>query len=403
MNTSIPVILAGGKGVRFAPFVTDKLLWPFAGKSLLTRVLESVRAAELTSVIVVANEHNHEAISAIRIPGLEIQIATQTSAGGMAGALRSVKGIIGTRSILVLNGDDLIETTLIKAMSNYVTEHAPDVLLAGYESKNLLPVGYLKLESDKVVSVVEKPTIEHKPSNFVKLVADYFKNPSVLFDALDAGETNDSNDSQYEDALNLILSTKPANFIPYSGTWHKLKHPHFVLDVMQSILKNQESFIHESAIISPHAHVEAGVYVDAHAHIEAGAHIKGPSYIGPHVHIGNGALVRQSMVESHATVGFGSEVARSYVGPDSQIHHAFVGDSVLEGSVNMSWGSVTANLRLDNRPIRLKLTDGTMIETDHEKLGAMIARGAFLGVNTSTMPGVCIESDAKIQPGSILR
>jgi bifunctional UDP-N-acetylglucosamine pyrophosphorylase/glucosamine-1-phosphate N-acetyltransferase len=109
------------------------------------------------------------------------------------------------------------------------------------------------------------------------------------------------------------------------------------------------------------------------------------------------------MVEEGSTVGFGSEVARSYVGPGCNLHHTFVGDSVLEGKVNMSWGTVTANLRLDGKTIRISLPNGTVFDTLRNKLGACIATNAFLGVGVSTMPGTIIGPNANIAPHTIVK
>ena len=108
------------------------------------------------------------------------------------------------------------------------------------------------------------------------------------------------------------------------------------------------------------------------------------------------------MIEADSTIGFGSEIARSYIGPRCMLHHNFIGDSVLESDVNPSWGTTTANLRLDKKEVRLKLPNGEYIETGKKKLGAVIAKGAFLGVNCSIMPGVAIEKDASVKPNTVI-
>ncbi|MDP4011652.1 MAG: hypothetical protein Q8P72_05510, partial [Candidatus Roizmanbacteria bacterium] len=128
---------------------------------------------------------------------------------------------------------------------------------------------------------------------------------------------------------------------------------------------------------------------------------KGPAYIGRGVKIGNHALVRQSSIEEGSVVGFGSEVVRSYVGPGCMLHHNFVGDCVLESNVNPSWGTTFANWRLDNNDIRTKIEDEE-IDSGRKKIGAIVADGAFLGVNCSVMPGVTIGANAKIYPGKLV-
>ncbi|NDG63436.1 MAG: hypothetical protein EBY29_08220 [Planctomycetes bacterium] len=154
--------------------------------------------------------------------------------------------------------------------------------------------------------------------------------------------------------------------------------------------------------IHPTAIIDGDVVIHPTAKIEAHAVIKGPAYIGKDVVIGNLCLVRQSTIEEGTTVGFGSEVARSYVGPRCNLHHTFVGDSVLESEVNMSWGTVTANLRLDKKTVRITLPSGQVVDSLKEKLGALIAKGSFLGVQVSTMPGTLIAAGTKISPATVV-
>ena len=62
---------------------------------------------------------------------------------------------------------------------------------------------------------------------------------------------------------------------------------------------------------------EPGVFVGRDVRIFPGAHVAAPALLGHGVVIGNNALVRGSIVGPRAVVGFGSEVARSYLAPKS--------------------------------------------------------------------------------------
>ena len=94
---------------------------------------------------------------------------------------------------------------------------------------------------------------------------------------------------------------------------------------MMTMLLETKDMMHKarSANISQHALIEGNVYIDEDAHVDAYAVIKGPAYIGRGVRIGNHALVRQSCVEEGSVIGYGSEIARSYIGPNCMIHHNF--------------------------------------------------------------------------------
>ena len=404
MTQPIPLVLAGGNGTRFSPFITDKLLWPLMGKPFVSYVIDTLVDNGLNSIIVVANKNNRSYFESIKIEGVSIRIVEQDTDGGMSAALQKTRSLISKQPIIVLNADDIFETNLIKEMLEIVSKNNPETLLVGLERKEHLPVGYLNINDGLVKSVVEKPEAHKRPSDYVKLVIDYYADSDVLFNYLDKTPFAKGSDSHYEESLNSLLADKPATYIPYKGFWNKLKYPYYVLDVME-ILQSKfiKSFVHPSAKISENAIIEDGVYVDAGATVDAGAVVKGNSYIGRDVKIGNNALVRSSFVEENAVIGFGSEIARSYIGPRCQVHHSFIGDSVLESDINMSWGVVTANLRLDGKEVSLKHPNGTSVATGRTKLGAMIAKGSFLGINTSTMPGVCLGANTQTLPGTTVK
>jgi bifunctional UDP-N-acetylglucosamine pyrophosphorylase/glucosamine-1-phosphate N-acetyltransferase len=240
-----------------------------------------------------------------------------------------------------------------------------------------------------VTEIVEKPDPDNVPSDLMNLVFHYFSSPSDFFPYL---KNATQGDDRYEKALNAFMHDKQVELLRYDGYWMKIKYPYHVLDMMECFLKNRiKKHRSPSSYVSPQAHIEGEVYIDDHAHVDSFAVIKGPAYIGKYAKVGNHALVRQSVVEESAVIGFGSEVARSYVGPSCMLHHNFIGDSVLERNVNPSWGTTTANLRLDGKTVMLKLPEGNKIDSGKKKLGAIIAKDAFLGVNCSIMPGYVVD------------
>lgn len=60
MSSFTAVILAGGIGKRFTPFVSDKTLFPFFGESLLERTIRMLADAGVQKVIVASNSTNHD-------------------------------------------------------------------------------------------------------------------------------------------------------------------------------------------------------------------------------------------------------------------------------------------------------------------------------------------------------
>ncbi len=402
MTNPLVVLLAGGQGTRFVPFVTNKTIWPFLAKPYLFYTLDSLANAGVEEVLVIANTHNQKVISTYVNQSLKIRSIVQPEALGMDDALKTASSEIAGRPIVVINGVDLVDPSLFQTFFEHIRVHQPKLLCAGFEMKELLPLGYYKIENGKVTATVEKPTRAEKPSDIARLTCDYFEDPGEFISLFDNYTNTDQKDARYEQAQTVLLKKYGSDLITYTGKWNKLKYPFHVLDVMSRLLSEQKRTIPSTAQIHPTAIIDGDVVIHPTAKVEAHAVIKGPAYIGKDVVIGNLCLVRQSTIEEGTTVGFGSEVARSYVGPRCNLHHTFVGDSVLESEVNMSWGTVTANLRLDKKTVRITLPGGQVVDSMKEKLGALIAKGSFLGVNVSTMPGTLLAADTKISPATVV-
>ena len=108
------------------------------------------------------------------------------------------------------------------------------------------------------------------------------------------------------------------------------------------------------------------------------------------------------MICGGAVVGFATEVARSYMAAGSHTHACQVLDSVLAEDVNFSASCTTANLRIDHGNVKSVVKDNVM-DTGRDKLGLIAGRGAFIGVNVMTMPGVKIGRGAEIGPTTVVR
>jgi bifunctional UDP-N-acetylglucosamine pyrophosphorylase/glucosamine-1-phosphate N-acetyltransferase len=105
------------------------------------------------------------------------------------------------------------------------------------------------------------------------------------------------------------------------------------------------------------------------------------------------------MVLNHCEVGFTTEIARSYVADHCSMHACRVLDSVFASGVNFSAGCTTANLRIDRGEVG-STVKGQRLNSGRDKLGAIIGRNAFVGVDVMTMPGVKIGESAQIGPGT---
>lgn len=323
---------------------------PFAGRTLLERVVDSCQVLEPGEIVIVVNPQDEAQVKSLFPKAL---VVVQPQPTGMAGA------VLASRSHLegptaVVNGDDLIDKKIVAGFEQQIKKTPDKVILTGIKSN--LTGAYFDLQGE-YLKVVEKPA--KPPSPWFKIVLDYFPEikdfAAVLKD-------------DYEAALNRLDLT----LIKAEGEFYQLKYPWQILDLTAGLLTGKN-------------------LIDSTAKVMPGSQIIN-SYLGPKVFVGQNCLIRDSIVEADSVVGFGTEICRSYVGPGNYFHRNYVGDSVIEGGSNFGAGAVLANYRFDHKPIG---------DSGRAKFGAVVGKGAQVGVNASVMPGAVIEAGSVVWPGEV--
>jgi bifunctional UDP-N-acetylglucosamine pyrophosphorylase/glucosamine-1-phosphate N-acetyltransferase len=346
------LILAAGEGKRIKPIVTSKPLIPFGGQTLLDRVIYNLKTIGINKFLVVISPKDKDKLKSY-------PIVVQPEPNGMAGAVLAARSVLAGPTVVV-NGDDLIDPKIWREFKTGIGKNPEKICLTTIESD--LTGGYFD-----GLKIVEKPV--KKPSNWLKLVLDYFPKIEEFIAALKS--TRSCQDDVYEQALNTLGNL---SLVKAAGYFQPLKYPWQILDMTKLFLtKLNQTGIDQTAKIMPGAQVIN-------------------SYIGPNVILGHHALVRDSIVESGNTVGYHTEICRSYVGPNNNFHCNYVGDSVIESDCNLGSGARLANMRFDKKEIL----------PGRAKLGAVMAKGSQLGINASVMPGVTLGAGAIVGSGLVL-
>ena len=127
-----------------------------------------------------------------------------------------------------------------------------------------------------------------------------------------------------------------------------------------------------------------------------GASINGPCYIGENSVIGGNSLVRDySSLGKNCVVGFSTEIKHSIIENDCWFHMNYFGDSIVSDNCLFGAGTITANYRFDEKKIKVRIGD-RKIESNTNKLGAIIGDNCKTGIN------VCLEPGVKIGPQSMV-
>jgi NDP-sugar pyrophosphorylase family protein len=385
MESIKAVIICGGIGKRMHPLTADKALLKFSGTPLLIHQINAAMKAGIGGFIIITNPENNSEIQASLS-----KIGDARKPLGMADALMAASELIAGKAFILVSSNDVFDvsayTTLLR---EYNSNKGYTVYIAARQVQNYFPGGYLVINRQNEIShIIEKPPQGQEPSNLVNIVLHLHTQPETLLEYL--CNTTSSSDDVYENCIDhMIKDGHKMKAVQYDGFWQAIKYPWHILKVMDHF--SQQSSKQEStrSHISNKAIIEGNVIIEDGVKIFEGAVIKGNSFIGRNTVIGTGALVRDSIIGDDCVVGYGTEIKHSYIGNKCWFHSNYIGDSVIEDDCSFGAGAITANFRLDESNIKVR-TGPAKIDTETDKLGAIIGKGCRIGIHASLMPGIRI-------------
>ena len=151
------------------------------------------------------------------------------------------------------------------------------------------------------------------------------------------------------------------------------------------------------------AYLKGEVIVEKGATVRSGAYIEGPVFIGESSVVGPNCFIRpHTYLGKKVKVGNGCEVKNSLIMDGSSVGHlSYVGDSVIGRKVNFGAGTTTANLRHDDRPVKVTVK-GKRMSSGRRKLGAIIGDDVKTGIGTLLAPGVVLHQGARTGIGVVV-
>jgi len=164
--------------------------------------------------------------------------------------------------------------------------------------------------------------------------------------------------------------------------WHFLD----ILEKEQYPFNNENhGTVHPSVVIEGDVFISKGVIVHPFTFIQGPAFIGPGSIIGPHAYIRPATIIGSDCHISTSTVKNSIILSRSNVP-----HYSYVGDSVISEDCNFGAGCQTANLRLDWKPVKVKIED-QLHDSGRSKLGCILEPGVKLACATILNPGTYVK------------
>jgi len=146
------------------------------------------------------------------------------------------------------------------------------------------------------------------------------------------------------------------------------------------------------------------IWIAKSAKVMPSAYIQGPVIIGKNAEVRHCAFIRgNAIVGEGAVVGNSTELKNVILFNKVQVpHYNYVGDSILGYKAHMGAGSITSNVKSDQKLVVVKTPTGA-IETGMKKFGAMLGDYVEIGCGTVLNPGSIVGAHTNIYPLSSIR
>ena len=160
------LILAGGMGTRLRPltFSIPKPLLPVGEKPILQKIIEQLRAAGISDLILATGYHA-ELIRAFCGDGskfgVSIRYVHEEQPLGTAGPASALRGEIAPGELLLLMNGDLITDLDFRAFVSSACASGCELTVAYAKHTYRSPYGVLSISNGAVTAVTEKPETEY--------------------------------------------------------------------------------------------------------------------------------------------------------------------------------------------------------------------------------------------------
>ncbi|HDM23387.1 glucose-1-phosphate thymidylyltransferase [archaeon] len=402
------VILAAGQGVRMRP-LTDELpkpCLPVAGKPIIHIILEELNKIGIEKVVIVTHYMENVLKETIngkaKSLGMSVEYARQEGILGTADALVRASEKLESDKFIVYYADIIVSSDMLR---NIMHAH-PDnctCTLAVTEVDDPTKFGVVKVDREmNVVDIVEKPSF----SDVKTIFAGIYVGTSSLIDY--ARETEPSPRGEKEITTAFLKAIKTGKIvkafcIPFES-WIHIGYPWDLLYANERLMKKftgRKPMI--KGKVEKRVMLRGFVYVGENTIIRSGAYIEGPVWIGDNCDIGPNCYIRPfTCIYDNCRIGNACEIKNSIIFEGSHIAHlSYVGDSIIGRDCNLGAGTITANLRFDDKTVKVNIK-GEIIDSGRRKLGVIMGHHVKTGINVSLMPGVKVGSRSWIYPHIVI-
>lgn len=324
------LILCGGRGTRLLPLTltTPKHLLPVANKPILFYHLEQVREAGIRDIGIVTSPETdsriREAVGDGSRWGAGITYIGQTEPLGLAHAVMTAQGFLGSDCFLMLLGDNLIGCAFGELIDQFSANKA-DALITLKEVVDPRQFGVAEVnDKGEVVGLVEKP---REPKSRLAIVGGYVFTPEIHRAIVEISPSF-RGELEITDAIQKLVETgKGVTSYALQGWW-------FDVGIKEGLLEANTTILDKRLKTDIRGSLDAKSQVLGRVAVQRGAEVIDSVIKGP-VSIGEGCHIKDSLIGPFVSIGDravieGSAIERSIILEDCRICKAkTIGSSVI--------------------------------------------------------------------------
>ena len=178
------IVLAGGSGTRLHPLTlgVSKQLLPIYNKPMIYYPLSVLMLAGIREILIITTPEEQQLFKRLLNDGSDLGVkftyAVQEKPNGLAEAFIIGKEFIGTSSVCLVLGDNIVYGNQLESLLIKASEKKVGATLFGYEVKSPQRYGVVEIDSEgKALSIEEKPS--HPKSN-IAVTGLYFYDNKVV-------------------------------------------------------------------------------------------------------------------------------------------------------------------------------------------------------------------------------
>jgi UDP-N-acetylglucosamine diphosphorylase / glucose-1-phosphate thymidylyltransferase / UDP-N-acetylgalactosamine diphosphorylase / glucosamine-1-phosphate N-acetyltransferase / galactosamine-1-phosphate N-acetyltransferase len=181
------LIPAAGSGTRLGPFTNaiPKELLPVGEKAIIEHVVCAMKLAGIEHIVIVVSPHKHglsDYLGSGKKFGVNISYVVQDERKGLGDAVLAGEHIIKEDFIVVLGDNFFAPKTFLKDLIDFHIKESADTTVGVAEISDVTRHGIINPDGDRILDMVEKPSVEDAKSDLGALGAYVFK--PEIFDAI---------------------------------------------------------------------------------------------------------------------------------------------------------------------------------------------------------------------------